>query len=161
MIRLQRETTMRLETCLKLLTVAGFAALVGCATAAPPLSADAQVDEMIIRCKARQNTPAKPPHMGAGTDGGSLSKEMAQQAYLAALNPLRSAEGLAALERRTRNAVDPISQFCTLEGLVRTDPDRARKVWAELQSNPNLAYFVLRDDYLREALKPYPGNPVR
>jgi hypothetical protein len=151
---------MRIEPCLKLLTVAGFAALVAC-THAPVLSADAQVDEMIIRCKARQNTPARPPHMGAGTDGGSLSRDMAQQAYLAASTPLRREEGLLALERRTRNALDPISQFCTLEGLVRTDPDRARKVWTELQNNPNLAYFVLRDDYLREALKPYPGNPVR
>lgn len=156
-----RETSMRIAPCLKLFTVAAFTALVGCTTSGPVLSADAQVDEMIIRCKARQNTPARPGHMGGGTDGGSLSKEMTQQAYLAALNPLRSDEGLAALERRTRNAVDPISQFCTLEGLVRTDPDRARKVWTELQNNPNLAYFVLRDDYLREALKPYPGNPVR
>lgn len=160
-MKAQRETTMRIDHCLKLLTVAGFTALVGCTTPGPELSADAQVDEMIIRCKARQNTPARPPHMGAGTDGASLSKEMTQQAYLAALNPLRSEAGLAALERRTRNALDPISQFCTLEGLVRTDPDRARKVWTELQDNPNLAYFVLRDDYLREALKPYPGNPVR
>ncbi len=150
----------RIEPCLKLLTAAGFAALVAC-TSTPVRSDDAQVDEMIIRCKARQNTPARPAHMGAGTDGGSLSNEMAQQAYLAALNPLRSDTGLATLERRTRNALDPISQFCTLEGLVRTDPDRARKVWAELQSNPNLAYFVLRDDYLREALKPYPNTPVR
>ena len=156
-----RETTMRIAPCLKLSTVAAFTVLVGCTAPGPTLSADAQVDEMIIRCKARQNTPARPGHMGGGTDGATLSKEMTQQAYLAALNPLRSDEGLAALERRTRNAVDPISQFCTLEGLVRTDPDRARKVWTELQNNPNLAYFVLRDDYLREALKPYPGNPVR
>jgi hypothetical protein len=161
MMQALRETSMRIAPCLKLFTVAAFTALAGCTTSGPVLSADAQVDEMIIRCKARQNTPARPGHMGGGTDGGSLSKEMTQQAYLAALNPLRSDEGLAALERRTRNAVDPISQFCTLEGLVRTDPDRARKVWTELQNNPNLAYFVLRDDYLREALKPYPGNPVR
>lgn len=154
------EASMRIESVLMLSFIAGLSALVACAPA-PVRSADAQVDEMIIRCKARQNTPAKPPHMGAGTDGGSLSKEMTQQAYLAALNPLRSDEGLLALERRTRNALDPISQFCTLEGLVRTDPDRARKVWTELQNNPNLAYFVLRDDYLREALKPYPNNPVR
>lgn len=145
---------------LNLLMAVGMVVASGC-TPAPVRSADAQVDEMIIKCKARQNTAAKPAHMGAGTDGGTLTREMAQQAYLAELNPLRSEEGLAALERRTRNAVDPITQFCTLEGLVRTDPDRARKVWAELQSNPNLAYFVMRDEYLREALKPYPNTPVR
>jgi len=145
---------------LNLLMVACLATAVGC-TPAPVRTADAQVDEMIIKCKARQNTTTRPAHMGSGTDGATLSKDMAQQAYLAALNPLRSEEGLAALERRTRTAQDPISQFCTLEGLVRTDPDRARKVWAELQSNPNLAYFVMRDEYLREALKPYPNTPVR
>lgn len=153
------QTTLH-KTCGSLALVGALIALAAC-TAQPPRSADAQVDEMIIKCKARQSVAAKPAHMGVGTDGNTLSRDMAQQAYLAALNPLRSEEGLSALERRTRNAQDPISQFCTLEGLVRTDPDRARKVWAELQANPNLAYFVMRDEYLREALKPYPGNPVR
>jgi len=145
---------------LNLLMAAGLMAAVGC-TPVKVMDADAQVDEMIIKCKARQNTAARPAHMGAGVDGATLSKDMAQQDYNAARNPLRSEEGLAALERRTRFAADPITQFCTLEGLVRTDPDRARKVWAELQSNPNLAYYVMRDEYLREALKPYPGTPVR
>lgn len=145
---------------LNLLMAVCLAAAAGCAPA-PVRTADAQVDEMIIKCKARESAAARPAHMGAGTDGATLSKDMAQQAYLAALNPLRSEEGLATLERRTRSAQDPISQHCTLEGLVRTDPDRARKVWIELQKNPNLANFVMRDEYLREALKPYPGNPVR
>lgn len=140
-----------------LFLVAGLTVLGACAPV-EVRSPDAQVDEMIIRCKSRQNLPPRPSNEG---DRNALQREMSEQAYHAALNPLRSAAGLATLERRTLQALDPISQFCTLEALVRTDPDRARKVWTELQSNPNLAYFVLRDEYLREALKPYPNTPNR
>jgi hypothetical protein len=130
-----------------------LAGTIGCA-AAPVRTADQWVSEGVIRCKDRR--PAISGGNGAHGDLANAARNAAEREYLNVVNELRSEEGSDALAQRTRMAMDPLEQFCALEMLVRTDPDRARRVYAEVESNPRLTYLIKADAYLTEALKPYP-----
>jgi len=133
--------------------VLALAALVGCAQQ-PVRTPDQWVTEGVIKCKDR-----RPAQSGAGSQYGgfaNVARDAAEREYLNVVNELRTGDGVDALAHRTRMAMDPLEQFCALEMLVRTDPDRARAIYAEVESNPRLAYLIKRDAYLSEALKPYP-----
>lgn len=135
------------------LLVLALAAMVGCAQQ-PVRTPDQWVTEGVIKCKDRR--PAVSGGSGQYGDFANAARDAAEREYLNVVNQLRSKDGSDALAQRTRMAMDPLEQFCALEMLVRTDPDRARAIYAEVEANPRLAYLVKRDAYLSEALKPYP-----
>ena len=42
---------------------------------------------------------------------------------------------------------------------MRLDPAKARVLYAEIEKNDDLGMYILRDEYMKEALKPYlPAN---
>ena len=136
-----------------------FFSIGGCAMQ-PPQSNDALVTEALQYCGRHHLATLPPP--AANTAAPIVHEENLEREYQRVLGLLHTPGGYEAAAQRARTAVDPMTQFCSLEIAVRLDPDRARVLYEkELKANPTLALDILRDAYLREALKPLGVKPRR
>jgi hypothetical protein len=100
------------------------------------------------------------PTLNSPMDGINLHRQVLAADYDRVVNALRTPEGWTAVETRAKRALEPISKFCTLEIAVRLDPAKARALYAVLEKNDDLGMYIARDEYLKEALKPYaPAKP--
>ena len=126
--------------------------LAGCATTALPKDPDALVTEGVMRCQQKHVPVATRTSNG---DSINLHDQVMSSDYDRIVNLLRTPEGWTAVERRVKRALEPIEKFCTLEMAVRLDPDKARTLYATIEKNDDLGMYILRDEYMKEALKPY------
>lgn len=134
------------------LALAAATLLAACASAPPQKTPDELVTEAVMRCEHKHAPHAA---LTSNYDSENLRRQMLATDYDRIVNTLRTAEGWATVERRARRAQEPISKFCTLEIAVRLDPDKARALYADLAKNDDLGVYIMRDEYMREALKPY------
>ena len=131
-------------------------ALAACTTPAKELTPDQLITEGVMRC-GQKNTPT--PVINSNADGINLHRQVLSTDYDRIVNTLRTPAGWTAVERRVKRALEPIEKFCTLEIAVRLDPAKARVLYAEIEKNDDLGMYILRDEYMKEALKPYlPAN---
>lgn len=135
---------------LLLALVAG--ALAGCAAQPTPATPDALVTEGVMRCQ-QKHQPI--PTLNSAADARNLHEHVLAADYDRIVNTLRTAEGWATVEQRARRALEPIEKFCTLEIAVRLDPDKARALYATLEKNDDLGMYIIRDEYMKDALAPY------
>jgi hypothetical protein len=134
------------------LAVLALGLLAGCAAQPTPASPDALVTEGVMRCQ-QKHTPM--PTLNSAADSINLHQHVLAADYDRIVNTLRTEEGWATVERRARRALEPIEKFCTLEIAVRLDPAKARALYATLESNDDLGMYILRDEYMKDALAPY------
>lgn len=140
--------------------VALAAALAGCAGQPVQATPDELVTEGVMRCQQKH---APLPTLNSPADARNLHEHVLAADYDRIVNTLRTAEGWATVERRAKRALEPIEKFCTLEMAVRLDPDKARALYATLAKNDDLGMYILRDEYLKQALAPHlpaPGQPT-
>lgn len=136
-----------------LASVAALALLLsGCAAAPVHSTPDELVTEGVMRCNEKFAPFAS---LTSNYDSVNLHRQMLSADYDRIVNTLRTPEGWSTVERRARRAQEPISKFCTLELAVRLDPDKARVLYADLAKNDDLGMYILRDEYMKEALKPF------
>jgi hypothetical protein len=142
------------------LVAAALAALAGCAAPGDAATPDQLVTEGVMRCQQKH---APLPTLNSAADARNLHEHVLAADYDRIVNSLRSAEGWATVERRARRALEPVEKFCTLELAVRLDPAKARALYATLEQNDDLGWYIVRDQYLKEALAPHlppPGQPT-
>lgn len=138
---------------LPLATVAALTLLLAACASAPAQSTpDELVTEGVMRCQEKFAPFAS---LTSNYDSVNLHRQMLSADYDRIVNTLRTPAGWATVERRARRAQEPISKFCTLEMAVRLDPDKARALYADLANNDDIGMYILRDEYMKEALKPY------
>ena len=126
--------------------------LAGCAAQPAQPTPDALVTEGVMRCE-QKHFPA--PTRNSTIDSLELHQQVVAADHDRIVNTLRTAEGWATVERRARRALEPIEKFCTLEIAVRLDPAKARALYATLETNDDLGMYILRDEYMKDALAPY------
>jgi hypothetical protein len=126
--------------------------LAGCAGQTVQPTPDELVTEGVMRCQQKH---APMPTRNSAADGRDLHEDVLAADYDRIVNTLRTAEGWATVERRARRALEPIEKFCTLEIAVRLDPARARALYATLESNDDLGMYIIRDEYMKDALAPF------
>ena len=133
--------------------LAAWLALLGAACASQPMAQDDTqlMNEAVARCKGYH--PPQPTLNSIG-DGVNLQRQMVQTEYFRLVDELRTPHGFDTLAARARTSTDLLEQYCTMEIMVRIDPQRARALYAELKDDPHYGLMVLRDEYLREALAP-------
>lgn len=136
------------------------AALAGCAGQPVQATPDQLVTEGVMRCQQKH---APLPTLNSAGDARNLHEHVLAADYDRIVNTLRTPEGWATVERRAKRALEPIEKFCTLEMAVRLDPDKARALYATLAKNDDLGMYILRDEYMKQALAPHlpaPGQPT-
>ena len=136
----------------RLLAILALGALAGCAAQPTPATPDALVTEGVMRCQ-QKHQPL--PTLNSAADARNLHEHVLAADYDRIVNTLRTPEGWATVERRARRALEPVEKFCTLEIAVRLDPDKARALYATLESNDDLGMYIIRDEYMKDALAPY------
>lgn len=128
------------------------ASLAGCAAQPTQATPDELVTEGVMRCQQRH---APLPTLNSAADARNLHEHVLAADYDRIVNTLRTDEGWATVERRARRALEPIEKFCTLEIAVRLDPAKARALYATLETNDDLGMYIIRDEYMKDALAPY------
>jgi len=126
--------------------------LAGCVGQPVEHTPDELVTEGVMRCQEKHTPFAA---LTSNYDSVNLHRQVLATEYDRVVNLLRTPEGWATVDRRARRAQEPISKFCTLELAVRLDPDKARALYADLAKNDDLGLYIMRDEYMKEALKPY------
>jgi hypothetical protein len=127
-------------------------ALAGCAGQTVQPTPDELVTEGVMRCQQKH---APMPTLNSAADSRNLHEYVLAADYDRIVNTLRTAEGWATVERRARRALEPIEKFCTLEIAVRLDPAQARTLYATLEKNDDLGMYIIRDEYMKDALAPF------
>ena len=136
----------------RVLAALALSVLAGCAAQPTSSTPDELVTEGVMRCQQKHQPM---PTLNSAADARNLHEHVLAADYDRIVNTLRTAEGWATVERRARRALEPIEKFCTLEIAVRLDPAKARALYATLESNDDLGMYIIRDEYMKEALAPY------
>jgi len=134
------------------------ATLAGCAGQTVQSTPDQLVTEGVMRCQQKH---APMPTLNSAADNRNLHEHILAADYDRIVNTLRTAEGWSTVERRAKRALEPIEKFCTLEIAVRLDPAKARALYATLERNDDLGLYIIRDEYMKEALAPYLPPPKK
>lgn len=143
-----------------ILLTALAAALAACAGQPTQATPDELVTEGVMRCQQKH---APMPTLNSAADARNLHEHVLAADYDRIVNTLRTEEGWRTVEDRARRALEPISKFCTLEIAVRIDPAKARVLYASFEKNDDLGMYIIRDEYMKQALAPHlaaPGQPT-